>query len=292
MRRPDWLRKRIDFAHSRSVKTLLKTCGVMTVCQEAACPNRGECFSRGVATFMILGNICTRNCSFCAVTKGKPRTPDIRELSRIRAAVAYLELRHVVITSPTRDDLSDGGAQHFFDVIRTVKEIPCVEVVEVLIPDFLLKRKALGKVLAAQPHIVGHNVETVPAFYPQIRPQADYKRSLGVLKTIKEINADISTKSGIMLGFSETDAQVVSVLSDLRTVGCDFVSIGQYLPPSHLHYQLKEYVVPEKFDYFKRVACSLGFTYVASAPYVRSSYQAESYLKKDSGRVFKAAFPP
>ena len=277
MKKAIWLNKKIDLSATRKIKTLLKDLALNTVCQEALCPNISECFSKGVATFMIMGDICTRNCRFCGVTKGKPLKLDPKEPERIKEAVIKLNLKYVVITSPSRDDLDDGGASFFAKTVSVLRTLSFVEKIELLIPDFFLNMNSLKIIADCGADVIGHNVETVPSLYQKVRPMANYERSLTVLRTIKALNNSIVTKSGIMLGLGENDGEVLRVFNDLRNAGCDFLSIGQYLPPSSKHYPLKNYVHPDKFIYFKKKALSIGFKSVLSAPYVRSSYLADSY---------------
>ena len=253
---------------------LLRDLQLHTVCEEATCPNRMECFSKRTATFMILGENCTRNCTFCDVHSGTVLPPDPEEPAHVAEAVRKLGLKHAVITSVTRDDLPDGGAFHFVKVIEAVRKISSGTTIEVLIPDFLGDADALQKVIDAGPEIINHNVETVPSLYPEVRPQADYKRSLELLGRVKQADPSMITKSGIMLGLGETEVEVVRVLQDLRDVGCDFLTIGQYLSPSKEHHPVIEYVYPETFSRLEKEAYGLGFFAVASAPFVRSSYHA------------------
>ena len=260
------------------MKYFLREMRVETVCEQALCPNIGECFVRKVATFLILGRQCTRGCSFCNIAKGKPQPVDINEPGRVAEAVKSLALKHVVITSVTRDDLHDGGAAIFADtVLRIRRALPAVTI-ELLIPDFNLSAEALEVVVAASPEIIAHNVETVPSLYPVVRRGADYGRSLKVLRGIKKISAQVKTKSGFMLGMGETQEEVYSVMNDLLSAGCDFLSIGQYLAPSRAHYPVKEFVTPERFMHYKREAIKLGFAHIECGPYVRSSYMAGEYL--------------
>ena len=260
------------------MKQLLKDLQVETVCEQAMCPNMGECFARNEATFLILGRYCTRACSFCNIEKGKPLALDEDEPRRVAEAVERLSLRHVVITSVTRDDLADGGAGIFRATILAIRQkMPKVKI-EVLIPDFRLSLEALSIVAGALPDIIAHNVETVPALYKKVRQGSEYPRSLDVLRAIKKISPDVKTKSGIMLGLGEREEEVLAVMRDLRLAECDFLSIGQYLAPSSRHYPVQEYVSPEIFSFYKEKAEKSGFLHVESAPYVRSSYSAGEYL--------------
>jgi lipoic acid synthetase len=278
MKKPHWLNKKVDISACHNLKSALKKLKLHTVCQEALCPNISECFSSGVATFMILGDICTRACTFCGVEKGKPALVDPCEPKRVKEAVEGLGLDYVVITSPTRDDLFDGGASMFAATVKQIKSINAKKKVEILIPDFLGKHKSIEIAAQCGAWVIAHNLETVPSLYPKVRKGADYNRSLKVLKLVKEANKGIFTKSGLMLGLGEGDQEVVQVLQDLRGVGCDFLTLGQYLPPSLAHYSIKEYVLPDKFLFFKNHALKLGFLGVKSAPYVRSSYMAHTLL--------------
>jgi lipoic acid synthetase len=265
------------------MKAFLRGLSLHSVCEAAACPNISECFSRGIATFMILGGNCTRGCKFCNVEKRLPGELDNAEPGHVAEAVKRLGLGHVVITSVTRDDLEDGGAGHFARTIRSVRMLNNDTSIEVLIPDFKGSIDDIGKIVFARPVIIGHNVETVPRLYPKIRPQADYKRSLTVLRAVKGLsNGGIFTKSGIMLGLGENEEETLEVLRDLRREGCDFLSIGQYLAPGRRYYPVKDYISPDVFEYYKDKAKELGFKYTASAPYVRSSYRADEYIKPEN----------
>jgi len=276
--KPDWLRVPSNSGETnRSVMQLMQSLDLHTVCEEASCPNCGECFGKRTATFMILGRDCTRNCTFCCVRNGTPTKPDPTEASHLAEAVERLGLRYVVITSVTRDDLPDGGSGHFAGVITAIKQRMAGNCprIEVLIPDFQGDEKALQTVISAQPDVINHNIETVPRLYPAVRPQADYQRSLSLLGRVKLIDPSRFTKSGIMVGLGETKEEVVAVFDDLRRCGCDFLTIGQYLAPSPQHHPLIEYITPEQFDWYKEQAYLAGFLYAASGPLVRSSYRAE-----------------
>jgi lipoyl synthase len=259
------------------MKQALRDMRVETVCEQAMCPNIGECFSRNEATFLILGRHCTRMCSFCNIEKGAPLSPDAGEPDRVAEAVARFSLKHVVITSVTRDDLSDGGASMFCETVLRVRERSPHTTIEILIPDFMLSAEALTVVTKSFPDIIAHNIETVPSLYKAARQGADYNRSLSVLRIIKEISPAVKTKSGIMLGLGEKEEEVYSVMKDLRLAGCDFLSIGQYLAPSRSHYPVKEYIAPERFDSYKEKGMEYGFLHIESGPYVRSSYLAGDY---------------
>lgn len=280
-RKPDWLRVKVSAGSKRDeVEEILKRLSLHTVCEQASCPNLMECFGRRTATFMILGKVCTRNCTFCDVHKGRPDMLDAEEPLHVAQAVKELNLRHVVITSVTRDDLSDGGAGHYAAVIGKVRELNPEVVIEVLIPDFRGSYEALATVMDAGPDILNHNVETVPRLYPEVRPMAIYRRSLELLKNAKNMSNDTYTKSGIMVGLGETEAEVLEVFCDLRAAGCDFLTVGQYLAPSKSHHPVVEYVHPDVFESYKVKALGMGFKYVASAPLVRSSYQADKAMKE------------
>ena len=278
--KPPWLNKKIRLGACSEMKSLLRGMRLETVCEQASCPNIGECFSRSHAAFLILGPHCTRSCSFCNVIKAKPLPPDMEEPARVAEAVRKLALKHVVITSVTRDDLADGGAGIFARTISNIRKNTPGVTVEVLIPDFKLSMDSLQAVSESAPDIIAHNVETVPSLYPSVRRGSCYKRSLGVLDTVKSLSPDIRTKSGIMLGLGEKEVEVIAVMADLSAVKCSFLSIGQYLAPSSLHYPVKEYIAPGQFAYYKEKALSIGFSHVESGPYVRSSYMAQEYLWK------------
>ena len=275
MNYPEWMKVRApDPQVLLRMKRLTDGTGLHTVCESARCPNQGECFSRGTVTFMILGDICTRNCTFCAVSAGQSSLPDSDEPERVAQAARQLGLRYVVITSVTRDDLSDGGAAHFADTVATLRRYDPQIGVEVLIPDFGGSLSALKMVVAASPSVINHNVETVPRLYRPVRPQADYNRSIELLARAKALDPAILTKSGLMVGLGEEKEEVIAVMTDLRGVDCDLLTIGQYLPPSPEHYPLARFVPPEEFREYQRIGERLGFRAVASAPLVRSSFRA------------------
>jgi lipoyl synthase len=276
IRKPSWLLKKVNPGEQSGMLNILSGLRLNTVCQQARCPNISECFSCGQVTFLILGNKCTRMCSFCNVTKHAPETVDHQEPCRVAEAVVRLGLSHVVITSPTRDDLEDGGAGHFASAISAVMDASPRTTVEVLIPDFQGKLEALEAVLNAGPDIVAHNMETIQRLY-YVRSGADYGRSLELLRRCKEQAPGISTKSGVMLGLGETEKELLELFADLRRSGCDYLSIGQYLAPSRQHYPVKEYVLPERFECLRTAALEAGFSHVESGPYVRSSYHAALY---------------
>jgi len=275
IKKPDWLRiPYFDEKSSDLISGVLDDLSLNTVCIEANCPNRGECFSNKTATFMILGTNCTRKCTFCNVKYGEPEPVDLHEAERIALAVEKLNLNYVVITSVTRDDLPDGGAQHFSNVITAIKISNPETRVEVLIPDL----NELKVITVSSPDVISHNIETVKSLYNDVRPGADYIRSLNVLQNIKQLEPEIYTKSGIMLGLGESREEVLKAFDDLLTVGCDFLTIGQYLAPTKAHYSVKEYIHPSVFEEYKKIADNMGFRYVSSSPFVRSSYMAGNAL--------------
>ena len=281
---PPWLRKRVPTGEAAArVRSLLAELGLATVCSSAHCPNLPECFARGTATFLILGRSCTRSCRFCAISNEPPGPLRDEEPEAVADACERLGLRHVVITSVTRDDLPDGGAEHFARTIRAVRRRMPNTVIEVLTPDFLGRQASVDIVLDAEPHVFNHNVETVPRLYPEVRPQADYRRSLGVLAHAKRRAghgaASLYTKSGLMVGLGETADEVRTVLGDLRGAGCDIVTLGQYLAPSSAHVPVARFVEPAEFEAWEAEARGLGFAAVAAGPFVRSSYQAESLFE-------------
>lgn len=278
-RKPDWLKIKLETgANKQQVETLLKKLELNTVCEEANCPNQMECFNRRTATFMILGKYCTRHCTFCNVTKQIPLPPDETEPKKVAAAVRELNLKFTVITSVTRDDLPDGGAGHFAAVIQQTRAGNPDVLIEVLIPDFQGGSEALAIVVNAAPDVLNHNVETVPRLYPEVRPQAVYERSLRLLEKVKEMNPQMHTKSGIMVGLGEKYSEVLEVFNDLRNAGCDFLTVGQYLAPSKAHHPVVEYIHPDIFADYREKALKMGFKAVASGPLVRSSYHAEQNL--------------
>ena len=275
-KKPNWIRtKIINTQNYFKTKEVINTKKLHTVCQEAACPNISECWSKKHATFMIMGDTCTRACAFCNVKTGKPTFLDTLEPLKIAQATKDLSLKHVVITSVDRDDLEDGGASHFSEVIKETRKINNNTTIEVLTPDFLRKGEAYKKVIMAKPDVFNHNIETVPSLYRSVRPGSRYFASVNLLKSAKEINKTIFTKSGIMLGLGETKDEVLQVMDDLLIANVDFLTIGQYLQPTAKHYPLKRYVHPDEFKEFKEIALSKGFLIVSSSPLTRSSYHAD-----------------
>jgi lipoic acid synthetase len=275
-----WLRRTLpDQRVLDRMDALLEGLNLHTVCDSALCPNRGECFKKGTATFIILGNVCTRNCGFCAVKKGKPLPLDPEEPYHIAQAAKHLQLKHIVVTSVTRDDLPDGGAEHFAETIIEIKKQLPKSTVEVLVPDFKGSWEALQRVIDAQPEVINHNIETVNRLYRLVRPKAIYKRSLELLRQVKIRDKNIISKSGIMVGLGEEEEEIIQAMKDLREVDGDILTIGQYLRPSPLHLRVQNYIHPDKFEEYQKTGMSLGFKYVASAPLVRSSYHAGEILK-------------
>jgi len=278
-RLPRWLKKKIpDLKAIEDMEKILRDHNLHTVCESALCPNLGECFKDRTATFMISGDICTRNCSFCAVEKGKPLSVDENEPGNIAKAANLLKLSHVVITSVTRDDLEDGGANQFADCIKEIRKLKPTPSVEVLIPDFGGNFKYLNIVLAYFPDVLNHNVETVSRLYPEIRPSSDYNMSLRILEKAKKYSKSIIVKSGFMVGLGEIWEEIVSLLKDLSDVNCDVVTIGQYLQPSNKHVPIDKFYTPDEFINLKQIALKIGIKYVESGPFVRSSYKANNAL--------------
>lgn len=279
--KPPWLKSPLGFGpRAGTLARTLGGLGLPTVCREARCPNRSRCWSRGTATFLLLGDRCTRRCPFCAVEGGSPDPPSREEPRRVAEAVARLGLRHVVLTSVTRDDLPDGGAAHFAATVAAVRARCPAATVEVLVPDFGGAPGALEAVLAAGPHVLAHNVETVPRLYPSVRPGASYDRSLALLTRARRAGGRLVTKSGLMLGLGEREEEVHRVLRDLRAAGCDVVTLGQYLQPSPAHLPVAEYLPPARFAAYRRLARALGFRAACCGPLVRSSYQAGELYRR------------
>ncbi|MGO1652213.1 lipoyl synthase [Senegalia sp. (in: firmicutes)] len=278
VRKPEWIRTKIQGGSaSNQVKSTLGDLSLNTVCDEANCPNRMECFERGTATFMILGRNCTRNCTFCNVTREKPDQVSEIEPEKIGQAVSKLRLKHAVITSVTRDDLKDQGANQFRKVVEEIRKTSPHVSIELLIPDMQGHKDLIDIIINSEPDILNHNVETVPALYDKVRPMAIFDRSIQVLNYVKQVKPHMRTKSGIMLGLGETKDQVVEVLKKLRQVDCDMLTLGQYLQPSTSHIPVVEYIRPEKFEEYEEIAKKMGFKRVASGPLVRSSYYAEDF---------------
>ena len=275
-KKPNWIRTKIlDTQNYFKTKEIINKKKLHTVCQEASCPNISECWSKRHATFMIMGDTCTRACSFCNVKTGKPTSLDPFEPLKIAQATKELNLKHVVITSVDRDDLQDGGANHFYKVILETKKLNKDTTIEVLTPDFLRKGESYKNVVKANPDVFNHNIETVPSLYRSVRPGSRYFASVNLLKSVKEINKTIFTKSGIMLGLGETKEEVLQVMDDLLLANVDFLTIGQYLQPTVKHFPLQRFVHPDEFEELKQLALSKGFLIVASSPLTRSSYHAD-----------------
>ena len=277
LKKPDWIRVRMGNSQRfQEIKHILREHKLHTVCEEATCPNIGECFGKGTATFMILGDLCTRRCPFCDVAHGRPQPPDAGEPVNLAQTIAALKLRYVVITSVDRDDLRDGGAAHFADCIRAVRELSPATRIEVLVPDFRGRLDIALDILAGDPpDVLNHNLETVPRLYKQARPGADYANSLALLQRFKAQLPHIPTKSGLMLGLGETDDEILQVLRDLRAHGVGMLTLGQYLQPSAHHLPVLRYAEPAIFKEFERQAAELGFAHAACGPMVRSSYHAD-----------------
>ncbi len=292
MTKPPWLKKRIlPYQDLLKVKTLLERVSLHTVCEEARCPNLGECFSRGTATFLILGEICTRNCGFCAVQHGIPLPPEEDEPERVARAIREMGIRYAVITSVTRDDLPDGGASFFARTIEAIREKDQEIKVEVLVPDFRGEFSSLEVVLRASPDVLNHNIETISRLYPQVRPEADYQRSLRLLRESKRVHPELPTKSGFMLGLGERHEEVLELMEDLREAGCDFLTIGQYLQPRSGRLPVQRYIPPEEFEAFQKIGVEMGFQVVAAGPFVRSSFHASEmfWRKTEGGRRTRGA---
>jgi len=277
LRKPEWIRMKVpDSRRFQEIKQILRENHLHTVCEEASCPNIGECFSGGTATFMVLGDICTRRCPFCDVAHGKPLAPDAQEPGNLARTIAAMHLKYVVITSVDRDDLHDGGAQHFVDCIQAVRSHSPQIRIEVLVPDFRGRLdRALEILTLAPPDVMNHNLETVPRLYKQARPGADYQNSLALLKSFRQRHPQVPTKSGLMLGLGETDDEILQVMQDLRAHGVTMLTLGQYLQPSAHHLPVLRYVNPASFATFEQKALAMGFTHAACGPMVRSSYHAD-----------------
>lgn len=278
LKKPEWLKIRLHHtAQYAEVEHIVKEHSLHTICSSGMCPNKSECWSRRTATFMILGDICTRSCRFCATKSGHPSKPDSSEADKVAESVRLMALRHVVITSVTRDDLADGGAEIWAATVRAIRRENPQTTIELLIPDFDAKPELIDVVLASKPDIVGHNIETTEALTPQVRSRAKYRTSLDTLRYISSQGA--VAKSGLMVGLGESEQEVLQTLRDLHEVGVGIVTIGQYLRPSLAHYPVAEYVTPERFEHYKQQALAIGFAYCASAPMVRSSYLADEAMR-------------
>lgn len=279
--RPNWIKvKAPNSTNYHETRNLVKDLGLSTVCQEAACPNIGECWTKKHATMMILGPICTRACRYCNVSTGKPDEVDPDEPRKLAQAVKMLSLQHVVITSVDRDDLEDGGASHFVACIKEIRALTPKTTIEILTPDFLRKPKAIDIIATILPDVFNHNIETVPSLYKMMRPGGRYYGALNLLHTIKKLDNKVFTKSGMMVGLGETDSEIFQVMDDLRIAEVDFLTIGQYLQPTKAHTEVKRYVEPEKFKYYEQVARLKGFLMVSASPLTRSSYHAGEDFKK------------
>jgi len=299
LRKPDWLTVRVPGGEIfHDVKGLVRNYNLHTVCEEAHCPNIGHCWERRSATFLIMGDTCTRSCGFCAIKTGRPAPLDPMEPLHVAEAIRILGLRHAVITSVNRDELPDGGAEHFARTIRATRQRTQETIIEVLIPDFEGNADSLRKVVEAKPDVINHNLETVKRLYPQVRPQAKYRRSIELLRRVKEMDPALGTKSGIMVGLGERDEEVLELMRDLREVDCDVMTIGQYLRPSRDHLPVIEYIPPEKFSYYREKGMEMGFVDIASGPLVRSSFHAEdvfhreAILKRLNGRLHTSPILP
>jgi lipoic acid synthetase len=280
-RKPDWIRVRLSNSSVyNSTKEIVKSNNLHTVCEEAACPNISECWSKKHATFMIMGDTCTRACAFCNVKTGLPNKLDKEEPSRVAMATKSLSLNHVVITSVDRDDLSDGGADHFYKTIIEIRKNNPTTTIEILTPDFLRKGDVFKKVVDAKPDVFNHNIETVPSNYLKVRPGSRYFQSINLLKEVKSYDKKIFTKSGLMLGLGENEDELYQVMDDLRCANVDFLTLGQYLQPTNKHYPIKKFVTPDEFKKYEKVAYSKGFLLVSSSPMTRSSYHAGDDFKK------------
>jgi lipoyl synthase len=291
LKKPDWLRVKMPGSPVyNETKAIVKANGLVTVCEEAGCPNIGECWSKKHATMMIMGDTCTRACAFCNVKTGMPEALDATEPQRVADAVAKLGLSHVVITSVDRDDLADGGARHFADVITAIRRAAPATTIEILTPDFLRKDGALEIVVAAKPDVFNHNLETVPSLYLKIRPGARYFHSLRLLQRVKELDPSMFTKSGIMVGLGEAREQVLQVMDDMRSATIDFLTIGQYLQPTRKHAAIDRFVTPEEFQAYERTAMAKGFLLVSASPLTRSSHHAgEDFARLKAARGAKVA---
>ncbi len=278
LKKPPWLKIKLPSGKAfAEVRDLVRSQHLNTVCHSARCPNVAECWSNRTATFMILGDVCTRNCTFCAVPGKSPRLPDPDEPARVAKSINTLNLKYAVITSVTRDDLPDGGASHFAATIKAIRSITPDCKIELLIPDLQGSGEALKTITDAHPDVLGHNIETVPSLYPQVRPQADYQRSLEVLRRTAE--SGLRAKTGLMLGIGETRDQILLVMADVLKTGCRLMTIGQYLQPSHQHHPVLNYITPEEFDEYARIGKEMGYDHIEAGPLVRSSYKAHQQVE-------------
>lgn len=286
--RPEWLKVKLPNADKmQEMKALMDGLKLHTVCESAQCPNTGECFENCTATFMIMGETCTRNCTFCAVHHGTPELLDREEPYMLAAAAVKLRLKHIVITSVTRDDLPDGGAAHFAAVVTAVRQQVPAASIEVLIPDLQGNNQALAVIVGAHPHVLNHNIETVPRLYPLVRPQADYERSIQLFKHVRRMAPTMIIKSGFMLGLGEEQAEILAVMEDLSYAGCNILTIGQYLRPSDKHIPLVRYIPPTEFEYYANQGRKMGFAVVAANPLVRSSYYAREAYQDAASKIIK-----
>ena len=295
LKKPDWIRVKAGSPSTRfyEIKDVLRANKLVTVCEEASCPNIGECFGKGTATFMIMGDKCTRRCPFCDVGHGRPDPLDVDEPMNLAKTIADLKLKYVVITSVDRDDLRDGGAQHFVDCIKNIRELSPATQIEVLVPDFRGRDdRALEILKAAPPDVMNHNLETAPRLYKEARPGSDYQFSLNLLKKFKELHPNVPTKSGIMVGLGETDEEVLQVMQDMRDHNIDMLTIGQYLAPSMSHLTVKRYVHPDTFKMFEAKAYEMGFTHAAVGAMVRSSYHADVQASSQAEKALASATSP
>ncbi|MEE8423118.1 MAG: lipoyl synthase [Thermodesulfobacteriota bacterium] len=278
-RLPSWFKVKIhEGKHFRQIDSLVRTLNLRTVCKEAGCPNKWECWNRGTVTFIILGDLCTRGCTFCGVEQGRPKEVDWHEATKVAEAIKTLDLRYAVITSVTRDDLEDGGAALFAKVVEENKKTNPDCTIELLVPDFKGQQEAVHKVVDSAPSVLGHNLETVKRLYPRVRPQTDYNRSLNLLVQAKKRDGRVFTKSGLIIGFGETTKEIHQTMRDLKDAGCDILTIGQYLKPSRVHLPVEKFYTPEDFLELESTGKEIGFLYIKTGPLVRSSYHADDFM--------------
>ena len=288
LKRPDWIRAKAPVSRGyHETSDIIRSLKLNTVCEEAACPNIGECWEKKHATVMILGSVCTRNCSFCNIATGIPDKLDPHEPDRLAEGIAKLGLSHVVITSVDRDDLDDGGADHFVQCINKIRLFSPATSIEILTPDFLRKEGAVGKIVKSKPDVFNHNIETVPGLYTTVRPGARYFHSINLLHKVKQLDPTMFTKSGLMVGLGEKKDEILQVMDDMRTADVDFITIGQYLQPTPKHAKVQQYVTPQEFEYYARMARSKGFLMVSSSPLTRSSYHAGEDFQKLQAERYK-----